>query len=122
MILPKVTLKTDVCTQVRLLEIVKDAILYAHKWAVDHSITNTYVKEVTAGLQAFTRDLNSQGASINVEVYAPEELNTGSTLSEGKAYWNVWLTKLLSGEESIHRMEVTDQWVPEVLLPKEAAL
>jgi phage tail sheath protein FI len=122
MILPKVTLKTDVCTQVRLLEIVKDAILYAHKWAVDHSITNTYVKEVTAGLQAFTRDLNSQGASINVEVYAPEELNTGSTLSEGKAYWNVRLTKLLSGEESIHRMEVTDQWVPEVLLPKEAAL
>ncbi|MNG02919.1 hypothetical protein D3C84_859710 [compost metagenome] len=120
MILPKVTLKTDDCTRARLLEIVKDAILYAHKCAVDWSITETYVKEVTAGLQAFTCDLNSQVASINVEVYADEELNTSSELRDGKAFWNIRFTDLLSDEESICRVEVIDHWIPVVLSPEEA--
>ncbi|WP_411741834.1 phage tail sheath C-terminal domain-containing protein [Pseudomonas sp. GL-B-19] len=122
MILPKVTLKADDCTQVRLLDIVKDAILYAHKWAVDRSITATYVKDVTAGLQEFIRDLNSQVASVNVEVYADEALNTASALGAGKSYWNIHFSNVLPTEQSIYRMEVTTQWVPQVLSPKEAAL
>jgi phage tail sheath protein FI len=122
MILPKVTLKADDCTQVRMLDIVKDAILYAHKWAVDHSITATYVKDVTEGLQTFIRDLKRQGSIINVEVYADEERNTASALNDGKAYWNIRLPDLLPTEQSIYRMEVTTQWVPQVLSSKEAAL
>ena len=120
MILPKVTLKTDDCTQARLLEIVKDAILHAHKWTVDRAITETYVKDVTAGLQAFTCDLNSQVASINVEVYADEELNTACALCDGKAFWIIRFTDLLSDEESIYRVEVIDHWIPVVLSPEEA--
>ena len=122
MILPKVTLKADDCTQVRLLEIVKDAILYAHKWAVDHSITATYVKDVSAGLRAFIRDLQDQGAKLNFEVYADEALNTASALGAGKAYWNIRFTDVPPGEQSIFSMEVASQWVTEVLPPpKEAA-
>ena len=50
-------------TRVRTLDIVMDAILYAHKWAVDRSITATYVKDVTEGLQAFMRDLKNRARS-----------------------------------------------------------
>ncbi|WP_371850633.1 phage tail sheath C-terminal domain-containing protein [Pseudomonas sp. Irchel s3b6] len=115
MILPKVTLKAGDCTQVRLLEIVKDAILYAHKWAVDHSITATYVKDVSAGLQAFIRDLQDQGAKLNFEVYADEALNTSSELSKGKVYWNIHFIGVPPAENPNFRVEVTDQWITEVL-------
>jgi phage tail sheath protein FI len=120
MILPKVTLKTDECTRLRLLEIVKDAILYAHRYAVDWSITTTYVKEVTEGLQAFIGGLKSQVATVNVEVYADEERNTASALSAGKAYWIVRFPDSLPAEQSIYRMEVISEWVPVVLSPEEA--
>jgi phage tail sheath protein FI len=102
-------------TRVRTLDIVMDAILYAHKWAVDRPITATYVKDVTEGLQAFMRDLKNQGAIINFEVYADEELNTSSELSDGKVYWNIRFTDVPPAENPNFRVEVTDQWITEVL-------
>lgn len=102
-------------TRVRTMDIVMDAILYGHKWAVDRSITATYVKDVTEGLQAFMRDLKNQGAIINFEVFADTELNTSSQLEQGKVYWNIRFTDVPPAENPIFRVEVTNQWLTEVL-------
>ena len=102
-------------TRVRTMDIVMDAILYGHKWAVDRSITATYVKDVTEGLQAFMRDLKNQGAIINFEVYADPVLNTASQLEQGKVYWNIRFTDVPPAENPIFRVEVTNQWLTEVL-------
>ncbi|WP_342650768.1 phage tail sheath family protein [Pseudomonas sp. REB1044] len=102
-------------TRVRTLDIVMDAILYGHKWAVDRSITATYVKDVTEGLQAFMRDLKNQGAIINFEVFADPELNTASQLEQGKVYWNIRFTDVPPAENPNFRVEVTNQWLTEVL-------
>jgi len=102
-------------TRVRTMDIVMDAILYGHKWAVDRSITATYVKDVTEGLQAFMRDLKNQGAIINFEVYADGELNTASQLEQGKVYWNIRFTDVPPAENPNFRVEVTNQWLTEVL-------
>lgn len=102
-------------TRVRTMDIVMDAILYGHKWAVDRSITATYVKDVTEGLQAFMRDLKAQGAIINFEVYADTELNTASQLEQGKVYWNIRFTDVPPAENPNFRVEVTNQWLTEVL-------
>ncbi|MBC7211652.1 MAG: phage tail sheath family protein [Pseudomonas sp.] len=102
-------------TRVRTMDIVMDAILYGHKWAVDRSITATYVKDVTEGLQAFMRDLKNQGAIINFEVYADTELNTASQLEQGKVYWNIRFTDVPPAENPNFRVEVTNQWLTEVL-------
>ena len=102
-------------TRVRTMDIVMDAILFGHKWAVDRSITATYVKDVTEGLQAFMRDLKNQGAIINFEVYADTELNTASQLAQGKVYWNIRFTDVPPAENPIFRVEVTEQWLTEVL-------
>ncbi|MNM82920.1 Phage tail sheath protein [compost metagenome] len=92
-----------------------DAILYGHKWAVDRSITATYVKDVTEGLQAFMRDLKAQGAIINFEVFADPELNTASQLEQGKVYWNIRFTDVPPAENPNFRVEITDQFLTEVL-------
>ena len=102
-------------TRVRTMDIVMDAILYGHKWAVDRSITATYVKDVTEGLENFMRDLKAQGAIINFEVYADPELNTASQLEQGKVYWNIRFTDVPPAENPNFRVEVTNQWLTEVL-------
>lgn len=102
-------------TRVRTLDIVMDAILFGHKWAVDRSITKTYVKDVTEGLQAFMRDLKALGAIINFEVYPDPELNTASQLEMGKVYWNIRFTDVPPAENPQFRVEVTNQWITEVL-------
>lgn len=104
-------------TRVRTVDIVMDAILAGHKWAVDRSITKTYVKDVTDGLEAFMRDLKNQGAVINFEVYADTVLNTASQLEQGKVYWNIRFTDVPPAENPIFRVEVTNQWLTEVLEP-----
>lgn len=107
--------KWSFVTRVRTLDIVMDAILAGHKWAVDRSITKTYVKDVTDGLDAFMRDLKNQGAVINFEVYADTVLNTASQLEQGKVYWNIRFTDVPPAENPIFRVEVTNQWLTEVL-------
>lgn len=107
--------KWSFVTRVRTMDIVMDAILAGHKWAVDRSITKTYIKDVTEGLQAFMRDLKNQGAVINFEVFADTELNTASQLSQGKVFWNIRFTDVPPAENPNFRVEVTDQWITEVL-------
>lgn len=107
--------KWSFVTRVRTLDIVMDAVQAGHKWAVDRGITATYVKDVTEGLRAFMRDLRTQGAIINFEVYADPRLNSASQLEQGKVYWNIRFTDVPPAENPIFRFEVTNQWLAEVL-------
>ena len=102
-------------TRVRTMDMVMDAILYGHKWAVDRGITSTYIRDVTEGLQAFMRDLKALGAIINFEVYADPVLNSASQLEQGKVYWNIRFTDVPPAENPNFRIEVTNQWLTEVL-------
>jgi phage tail sheath protein FI len=102
-------------TRVRTLFILMDAVQAGHKWAVDRSITKTYVKDVTDGLEAFMRDLKAQGAIINFEVFPDTELNTASQIAQGKVYWRIRFTDVPPAENPNFLFEVTDQWMTEVL-------
>lgn len=102
-------------TRVRTLFILMDAVQAGHKWAVDRSITKTYVKDVTDGLEAFMRDLKAQGAIINFEVYPDTELNTASQIAQGKVFWRIRFTDVPPAENPNFLFEVTDQWMTEVL-------
>jgi phage tail sheath protein FI len=102
-------------TRVRTCDILMDAVQAGHKWAVDRSITKTYVKDVTEGLQAFMRDQKSAGAIINFEVYPDDELTTASQIMQGKVYWRIRFTDVPPAENPNFLFEVTEQWATEVL-------
>jgi phage tail sheath protein FI len=102
-------------TRVRTCDILMDAIQAGHKWAVDRSITKTYVQDVTEGLQAFMRDQKNAGAVINFEVYADKELNTASQIEQGKIYWRIRFTDVPPAENPNFLIEVTNEWLTEVL-------
>lgn len=107
--------KWSFVTRVRTTDMVMDAILAGHQWAVDRGITKTYVRDVTDGLNAFMRDLRRAGAVINFECFPDPELNTASQLEEGRVYWNIRFTDVPPAENPIFRVEVTNQWITEVL-------
>lgn len=102
-------------TRVRTVDIVMDALLAGHKWAVDRGITKTYVSDVTDGLDNFMRDLRGQGAVINFEVYADPDRNTVNALAQGKVFWRVRFTDVPPAENPTFLVEVTDEWLHEVL-------
>jgi phage tail sheath protein FI len=102
-------------TRVRTCDILMDAVQAGHKWAVDRSITKTYVKDVTEGLQAFMRDEKNRGAVINFEVYSDDEMSTASQIMQGKVYWRIRFTDVPPAENPNFLFEVTDQWATEVL-------
>ncbi|KDD65580.1 tail protein [Pseudomonas mandelii PD30] len=102
-------------TRVRTCDILMDAIQAGHKWAVDRSITKTYVQDVTEGLQAFMRDQKNAGAVINFEVYADKELNTATEIEQGKIYWRIRFTDVPPAENPNFLIEVTNEWLTEVL-------
>ncbi|MCU1751597.1 phage tail sheath family protein [Pseudomonas sp. 6D_7.1_Bac1] len=107
--------KWSFVTRVRTLFILMDAVQASHKWAVDRSITKTYVSDVTNGLDSFMRDLKAKGAIINFEVFPDAELNTVSQIAEGKVYWRIRYTDVPPAENPNFLFEVTDQWMTEVL-------
>ena len=102
-------------TRVRTCDILMDAIQAGHKWAVDRSITKTYVQDVTTGLQAFMRDQKNAGAVINFEVYADKERNTVSQIEQGKVFWRIRFTDVPPAENPNFLIEVTNEWLTEVL-------
>jgi len=107
--------KWSFVTRVRTCDILMDAIQAGHKWAVDRSITKTYVKDVTEGLQAFMRDQKNAGAIINFEVYPDTEMNTASQIEQGKIYWRIRFTDVPPAENPTFLIEVTNEWLTEVL-------
>ncbi|MDR6926890.1 phage tail sheath family protein [Pseudomonas sp. BE134] len=107
--------KWSFVTRVRTCDILMDAIQAGHKWAVDRSITKTYVTDVTEGLQAFMRDQKNAGAIINFEVFADTEMNTASQIEQGKVYWRIRFTDVPPAENPNFLIEVTNQWLTEVL-------
>ena len=107
--------KWSFVTRVRTVDMVMDAILKGHQWAVDRGITKTYVKDVTDGLDAFMRDLKAMGAVINFEVFPDPDKNTASALEEGRIYWTIRFTDVPPAENPVFQVEVTNQWITEVL-------
>ncbi|WP_448646021.1 phage tail sheath subtilisin-like domain-containing protein [Pseudomonas mohnii] len=107
--------KWSFVTRVRTCDILMDAIQAGHKWAVDRSITKTYVQDVTEGLQAFMRDQKNAGAVINFEVYADKELNTASQIEQGKIFWRIRFTDVPPAENPNFLIEVTNDYLTEVL-------
>ena len=107
--------KWSFVTRVRTMDMVMAAILYGHKWAVDLPITKNYVKDVLEGLNFFMRDLKARGAVINFEVYADTEMSTESQLAEGRVFWRIRFTDVPPAENPTFLVEVTNQWITEVL-------
>ncbi len=73
---------------VRLNDMVLEALLQSHLWAVDKNITRNYVEEVTGGVNAFFRKLEGDGVISGGSCWADPEMNTAVTMDAGQVYFD----------------------------------
>lgn len=103
-------------TRVRTTDMVMDAILAGHQWAVDRSLNRTYIRDVEEGLDAFMADERNKGAIINFDVWVDKELTTATQIEQGKAYWRIKFSDVPPAENPIFMVEVTNEYMTEILL------
>ena len=99
----------------RTADIINDSLLRAHMWAVDRNITKTYIEEVTAGVNAYLRDLQAQGAIIGGECWADPELNSPSNIQLGKVFFNFDFTPPYPAEHITFRSHLVNDYLKEIV-------
>lgn len=98
----------------RTADMINDSIMRGHMWAVDRSITKTYIKDVTEGVNDYLRSLKVQGALINGSCWADPELNTPDQISQGKVYFDFDFTPPYPAEHITFRSRMVNDYLEEL--------
>ncbi|WP_455474988.1 phage tail sheath subtilisin-like domain-containing protein [Bartonella sp. B30(2025)] len=112
------TLSSDIkfafLSVVRTADMINDAILRGHLWAVDRNIKKTYMSDVSESVNAYLRDLKAQGAILSGRCSPDLELNTASAIESGKVYFNVEFTPTTPAEHITFRSRITHDYLEEI--------
>ncbi len=98
----------------RTADIINDSLLRAHLWAVDRSITRTYVEDVTEGVNAYLRSLVALGAILGGRCWADPDLNTPASVQLGQIYFNFDFTPVYPAERLTFRSHLVNDYIEEV--------
>lgn len=98
----------------RTADMINESLLRAHLWAVDKPITKTYVDEVIAGVKAYLRHLQAQGAILGGDVWADEELNTPEIIASGHIWFDFDFTPVYPAEKITFRSRLVNDYVESI--------
>ncbi|UJM42950.1 phage tail sheath subtilisin-like domain-containing protein [Bartonella henselae] len=99
---------------VRTADMINDAILRGHLWAVDRNIKKTYMHDVSESVNAYLRDLKAQGAILGGRCTPDLELNTASAIESGKVYFNVEFAPTTPAEHITFRSQIINDYLEEI--------
>ncbi|WP_208439747.1 phage tail sheath subtilisin-like domain-containing protein [Bartonella grahamii] len=99
---------------VRTADMINDAILRGHLWAVDRNIKKTYMSDVSESVNAYLRDLKAQGAILGGRCTPDPELNTASAIESGRVYFNVEFTPTTPAEHITFRSRIVNDYLEEI--------
>lgn len=99
---------------VRTADMINDAILRGHLWAVDRNIKKTYLNDVSESVNAYLRDLKAQGAILGGRCTPDLELNTVSAIEDGRVYFNVEFTPTTPAEHITFRSQIINDYLEEI--------
>lgn len=99
---------------VRTADIIHDSLLRAHLWAVDRNITKTYVQDVTEGVNAYLRHLQTIGAILGGSCWADPDLNTPDQIAQGKIYFDFDFTPPYPAEHITFRSHLVNDYLKNI--------
>ncbi|WP_208435030.1 phage tail sheath subtilisin-like domain-containing protein [Bartonella phoceensis] len=99
---------------VRTADMINDAILRGHLWAIDRNIKKTYLSDVSESINAYLRNLKAQGAILGGHCTPDPELNTASAIENGKVYFNVEFTPTTPAEHITFRSRIVNDYLEEI--------
>jgi phage tail sheath protein FI len=99
----------------RTADIINDSILYNHLWAVDRSITRTYLEDVSDGVNAYLATLTNLGAIIGGKCWPDPALNSPDQIALGKVYFNFEFTPPYPAQTVTFRSILTNDYLSELI-------
>jgi len=99
----------------RTADMINDALMRCHLWAVDENITSSYIENVVRGVNNFLRHLKSIGAIIGGECWADPEINTPDQIQLGRVTFDFDFTPPYPAEHITFRSRLVNNYLKEVL-------
>lgn len=99
----------------RTADMINESLLRAHMWAVDRSISRTYLDDVLEGVNAYMRQLRTLGAIINGRAWADPERNTPIEIAAGRVHIDFDFTPPYPAESITFRSHLVNDYLSEVL-------
>ena len=103
---------------VRTADLLSDALLRSHLWAVDRNISRTYFEDVAGGVNAYIRNLVGREALVGGRCYPTPDLNTAESLADGRVYFDIDFTPPPPAERITFRTRLTNEYL-DILAPAE---
>ncbi|WP_322999960.1 phage tail sheath subtilisin-like domain-containing protein [Castellaniella sp.] len=98
----------------RTADMINESLLRAHMWAVDRNITKTYVEDVTNGVNAYLRHLETVGAILGGSAWADPALNTPDQIEQGIVYFDFDFTPPYPAEHIVFRSRLVNGYIETV--------
>lgn len=95
----------------RTAQIIADTIAEAMFWAVDKPLTPFLVKDIIDSINAKFREWKAQGYIIDATAWYDSEINTETTLKDGKLYIDYDYTPVPPLENLMFRQRITDRYL-----------
>ncbi len=99
---------------VRTADLINDALVRSHLWAVDRGITRTYLADVAEGVNNYLRSLVAQGAIVGGRCVPSPDLNAPAQIEAGKVTFDVDFTPAYPAEHITFRSRLTNEYLEDV--------
>jgi hypothetical protein len=91
-------------------DMIHQAMLQSHLWAVDRAVGRAYVRDVQEGVNAYLRHLKSLGAILGGRCWLDEELNSPANIAAGKVYFDLDFTPPYPAERVTFRSHLVSDY------------
>lgn len=95
----------------RTADMINESLLRAHMWAVDRNITKTYVEDVMEGVNQYLRGLQARGAILGGSIWLDEDLNTPTSIADGRIYFDFDFTPPYPAERVSFRSHLVNDYI-----------
>jgi len=99
---------------VRTNDMINEAILQSHLWAVDRNISKTYVEDVLEGINAYLRSLTAREIILGGRAWADPALNTPDMIIQGNVTFDYEFTPPYPAERITMRSHLVNYYIEEV--------
>lgn len=95
----------------RTADMINESLLRAHMWAVDRNITKTYVEDVMEGVNLYLRGLQARGAILGGSIWLDQDLNTPTSIADGRIYFDFDFTPPYPAERVSFRSHLVNDYI-----------
>lgn len=101
---------------VRIADMIQEAIVLAHQWAVDRNITKNLVGSIVESVNAYLRQLKAQDVVLGGKCWADVSLNTPESIMDGRLYIDFEFTPPYPAEHIVFRAHLVNSYITELLV------